>query len=58
MEGMIKELTQYLHDAERPSSNLYALLGTSVYNVVLHSLVQAKEVSNLNCLIFLLHVLP
>ncbi|XP_071919961.1 pentatricopeptide repeat-containing protein At1g76280-like isoform X4 [Coffea arabica] len=43
MEGMIKELTQYLHDAERPSSSLYALLGTPVYNVVLHSLVQAKE---------------
>ncbi|KAL3505482.1 hypothetical protein ACH5RR_035323 [Cinchona calisaya] len=43
MEGMVKELIQYLRDAEKPFSSVYNLLGTPIYNVVLHSFVQAKE---------------
>lgn len=52
MEGMIKELIQYLRDAEKPFSSIYSLLGTPIYNIVLHSLVQTKDVSTLNYLIF------
>ncbi|KAH9329241.1 hypothetical protein KI387_001349, partial [Taxus chinensis] len=43
-EGMIKEVVQYFHVAEDLFNCRDApLLGTSIYNVVVHALVQAKE---------------
>ncbi|KAH9297348.1 hypothetical protein KI387_029030, partial [Taxus chinensis] len=43
-EGMIKEVVQYFHIAEDLFNGRdVPLLGTSIYNVVLHALVQAKE---------------
>lgn len=42
-EGMIKELFHYLQFAENSFSSLHNILGTSTYNTVLHSLVQAKQ---------------
>ncbi|KAL6995956.1 hypothetical protein U1Q18_006094 [Sarracenia purpurea var. burkii] len=43
-EGMVRELIQYLRVAESQFSRGYFCLGTSSYNTVLHSLVEAKEV--------------
>uniref|UniRef100_A0A5B7C0F4 Pentacotripeptide-repeat region of PRORP domain-containing protein n=1 Tax=Davidia involucrata TaxID=16924 RepID=A0A5B7C0F4_DAVIN len=42
-EGMIRELIQYLRVAENQFSRGSSCLGTSIYNTVLHSLVEAKE---------------
>lgn len=42
-EGMINELIQYLHVVENQFSHSKTLMGTPVYNTVLHSLVDAKE---------------
>lgn len=42
---MIKELIQYLHVAKNQFSHGITLIGTPAYNTVLHSLVEAKEVS-------------
>ena len=44
-EGMIRELMQYLHVAENQFFRTNTYLGTPIYNTVLHSLVEAKEVS-------------
>ncbi|XP_020533461.1 pentatricopeptide repeat-containing protein At1g76280 isoform X2 [Jatropha curcas] len=42
-EGMIRELIQYLHMAEDLFSRRNISLGTPIYNIVLHSLVEAKD---------------
>ncbi|WVY89052.1 hypothetical protein V8G54_037967 (chloroplast) [Vigna mungo] len=42
-EGMIKELIQYLHLAENLFIYQNPSLGTHMYNIVLHYLVEAKE---------------
>ncbi|KAK3034795.1 hypothetical protein RJ639_033700 [Escallonia herrerae] len=42
-EGMIRELIQYLRVAENQFSSSSIVLGTPIYNTVLHSLVEAKE---------------
>ncbi|XP_057866655.1 pentatricopeptide repeat-containing protein At1g76280 isoform X2 [Cryptomeria japonica] len=43
-EGMIRELVRYLHDLEdRFNGSDAPLLGSDIYNVVLHALVDAKE---------------
>jgi hypothetical protein len=44
-EGMIRELIQYLQVAENLFCRNKTYLGTPIYNAVLHSLVEAKEVS-------------
>lgn len=44
-EGMIRELIQYLRVAENLFCRNNTFLGTAMYNTVLHSLVEAKEVS-------------
>jgi hypothetical protein len=44
-EGMIRELIQYLQVAENLFFRNQTYLGTPIYNAVLHSLVDAKEVS-------------
>lgn len=44
MEGMIKELVQYLRVAENPLSSANSFLGTPIYNIVLSSLVDTGEV--------------
>ena len=44
-EGMIRELMHYLHLAQRQFSLSNTYLGTPIYNIVLHSLIEAKEVS-------------
>lgn len=51
-EGMIKELIQYLHAAENRFSRYDTYMITPVYNTVLHSLVEAKEVINLGFLLY------
>ncbi|KAK4387867.1 Pentatricopeptide repeat-containing protein [Sesamum angolense] len=43
MEGMTKELIQYLSAAEGQFLHRSTNLGTHIYNTVLHSLVEAKE---------------
>lgn len=43
-EGMIRELIQYLDVAENIFCRNNIYLGTPIYNTVLHSLVEAKEV--------------
>ncbi|GAV63461.1 PPR domain-containing protein/PPR_2 domain-containing protein/PPR_3 domain-containing protein [Cephalotus follicularis] len=43
-EGMTRELIQYLRVAENLFSRNNIDLGTSIYNAVLHSLVEAREV--------------
>lgn len=48
MEGMINELLRYLRLAENPLSSAYSFLAAPIYNIVLHSLVDAREVSVLN----------
>ncbi|KAL5557746.1 hypothetical protein UlMin_033957 [Ulmus minor] len=42
-EGMIRELIHYFHVAENLFSRSKGYLETSIYNTVLHSLVEAKE---------------
>ncbi|KAL5778360.1 hypothetical protein ACOSP7_011286 [Xanthoceras sorbifolium] len=42
-EGMIKELIQYLHVAENLFLHRDINFGAPIYNIVLHSLVKAKE---------------
>ncbi|CAJ1972614.1 unnamed protein product [Sphenostylis stenocarpa] len=42
-EGMIRELIQYLHVAENLFIYRNPSLGTRIYNIVLHYLVEAKE---------------
>lgn len=48
MEGMINELLRYLRLAENPLSSAYSFLAAPIYNIILHSLVEAREVSVLN----------
>ncbi|KAJ7962421.1 Pentatricopeptide repeat [Quillaja saponaria] len=43
MEGMKRELIQYLHVAEKLFSHRNTYLGIPIYNIALHSLVEAKE---------------
>lgn len=50
MEGMTKELIQYLRTAEKQFLYRSTYLGIQIYNTVLHSLVEAKEVSISWCL--------
>jgi hypothetical protein len=47
-EGMIRELVQYLHVAENLFIFSNPSLGTDMYNIVLHYLVEAQEVSDLD----------
>lgn len=54
MEGMINELLRYLRLAENPLSSAYSFLAAPIYNIVLHSLVDAREVSVLNYSFFFL----
>lgn len=49
---MIRELIQYLRVAEDLSYHNNIYLGTPIYNTVLHSLVEAKEVSASPCILF------
>ena len=51
-EGMIRELIQYLHVAENLFCRNNVDLGTPIYNTVLHSLVEAKEVGASNTIAF------
>lgn len=44
-EGMIRKLIQYLHVAENLFIYSNPSLGTDMYNIVLHYLVEAQEVS-------------
>lgn len=44
---MIRELIHYLHVAEKYFSCNNTRVGASIYNTVLHSLVEAKEVGAL-----------
>lgn len=53
---MIREMIHYLHVAESLFSRNGTYLGIPIYNMVLHSLVEAKEVGTLEpC--FLFHLL-
>lgn len=45
-EGMIRELIQYLHVAENLFIYTNPSLGADMYNIVLHYLVEANEVSD------------
>lgn len=44
-EGMMREMIQYLHVAENLFSRSNTYLLTPIYNTVLHSLVEAHDVS-------------
>lgn len=47
-EGMMRELIHYLHVAENIFCRNSIYLGTPIYNTVLHSLVENKEVRDSN----------
>lgn len=56
-EGMMRELIHYLHVAENLFCRNSIYLGTPIYNTVLHSLVENKEVRDSNtCLPFILQL--
>lgn len=54
-EGMIKELIQSLHSAEDMFSRRRSFPNTSIYNTVLHSLVEAEEVNTSYNLVIMLY---
>lgn len=54
-EGMIKELIQSLHLAEDMFSCRRSFPNTSIYNTVLHSLVEAEEVNTSYNLVIMLY---
>lgn len=54
-EGMIKELIQSLHLAEDMFSRRRSFPNTSIYNTVLHSLVEAEEVNASYNLVIMLY---
>lgn len=54
---MTIELLQYLHVAENLFCHTNTKLGAPIYNVVLHSLVEANEVSASNNVVLLFAIL-
>lgn len=56
-EGMTRELLHYLHIAEKLFCHTNTYMGAPIYNTVLHSLIEAEEVSASNTVLYPLQLL-